>query len=115
MKAAMIMFGAAALLAGAANAEPIVVTTEALPTQRVSFEGLDLGSAAGRNALERRIRSAAEQVCSRDGDRSLKTTLIVRGCYTAAVQDGLRQMDAVLADHRNGIQTVTATLTIAGQ
>ena len=58
MKSALIMLCATAFLAGPANAEPVFVTAETYPTERVSFADLNLSSPAGLDTLKQRIRGA---------------------------------------------------------
>ena len=62
MKTALIMLSTVALSVSAA-AEPVLVTAEVLPSERVSFADLNLSSAAGQKTLKRRIYGAAERVC----------------------------------------------------
>src|SRR5690242_4433602 len=96
MKTILMSLGALALASTAANARPIVINTQAVPTARVSFADLNLGSAEGRAVLEHRIRATAEDLCVIEGDRALDSRLGGRACYKAAVADGLRQMDEVI-------------------
>jgi UrcA family protein len=87
----MVFFAALALVSVKANASPITVTQGA--AAHVSFGDLDLNSREGRAVLERRIRSAAEALCSNEGDRTLDSALAGRACFKAAVADGLQQLD----------------------
>jgi UrcA family protein len=76
------------------QANPILIVTETVRTERVQTADLNLKSAAGRAALEGRIRAAANKVCEVDGDRSLETRLNVAACYSVALADGVRQGNA---------------------
>ncbi len=115
MKTALMTLCAAALLGGSASAKPVLVTTEPLPSERVSFADLNLNSAAGQAALKRRIRGAAERVCNFTGDRSLDTYLVTHGCYVSAYKSGLRQMDTLIARRATGSTIAAASLTIRGE
>jgi len=91
MKTGLVVFAALALVGARADASPIKVTQG--PAAHVSFGDLDLNSREGRAVLERRIRSAAEALCSNEGDRTLDSALAGHACFKAAVADGLQQMD----------------------
>ena len=115
MKIALITLCAAAFLGGSANAEPVMVTTQALPSERVSFADLNLGSAAGQKTLKRRIRGAAERVCEAAGSRDLEIYLITHGCFISAYKAGIQQMDTVIARRAAGSTVAAAALTIRGE
>jgi UrcA family protein len=91
MKTGMVFFAALALVSVKANASPITVTPG--PAVHVNFSDLDLNSREGRAVLERRIHSAAETLCSTEGDRTLDTAMANHDCFKAALADGLQQMD----------------------
>ena len=97
MKTALLTLAAAAVLTGPVQAQSILVVTEPVRSARVEVADLNLRSAAGRSALEGRIRAAANSVCEIDGDRSLETRLSVRYCYSAALAEGIRQADTLVA------------------
>ena len=90
MKTGLICAAVLALAGARANASPITVTPG--PEAHVSFADLDLNSREGRAVLERRIRSAAETLCTTVGDRTLDAALRRHACYKAAVTSGLDQM-----------------------
>ena len=115
MKTALMTLCAAALLGGSASAEPVLVSREQLPSERVNYADLNLDSAAGQAALKRRIRSAATRVCEFTGDRRLDTYLVTHKCYVSAFRDGLRQMDTVIAGRATGSTIAAASLTIRGE
>ena len=115
MKTALITLCAAALLGGTASAEPVLVSSEPLPSERVSFADLNINSEPGQAALKRRIRGAAERVCEFAGDRRLDTYLVTRGCFVSAYKNGVRQMDTMIARRASGSTIAAASLTIRGE
>jgi len=102
MKTVLISFAALALAGTAANARPILVAAEPVPTAHVRFADLNLDSAEGRTALRQRIHGAAEDLCITGGDRALDVWLEGRRCYKTAVADGLRQMDRIVGQRSAG-------------
>jgi UrcA family protein len=63
----------------------------------VSFTAEDLKTAQGRAALEREVRTAAEQVCGTNQfskDRSLRHLVKARACYNEAVTDALSELSS---------------------
>lgn len=117
MKTALMMLCAAAFIGSSANADPVLVTTQVLPSERVSFADLNLGSTAGQKTLKRRIRGAAERVCdaAHPGRSDFENYLVTHGCFTTAYRDGLRQMDTVIAGRAAGSTVAAAALTIRGE
>ena len=115
MKTVLMVSCAAALLSSAANAEPVLVTTEAFPSERVSFADLNLSSLAGQKALKGRIRGAAERVCEPARGRAFESYLITHSCFMSSYMDGLRQMDEVLGRRASGSGVAAAVLTIRGE
>jgi UrcA family protein len=109
MRTAVII---AALIGGSVGTEPVVITTAPAPFERVSFGDLNLGSTDGQKALKARIRGAARRVCTNGGDHTFDTYLATHSCYVWASNDGLRQMQEVVAKHNSGAATVTAALTV---
>jgi UrcA family protein len=71
------------------------------PGIAVSFADLDLGTPAGLERLDRRIRAAAERVCAEPGVRPLRETTARRHCVTAAVDQSRPQVEQAIA-HRRG-------------
>jgi UrcA family protein len=62
------------------------VTVEA----RVSYAGLDMGSAAGQQTLEQRIKTAARTACGVDSnERQLMLKVDAERCYRAAVANAI--------------------------
>jgi UrcA family protein len=60
----------------------------------VAYGDLDLDSAAGVNALYRRLRAAAERVCDHPAGRSLADILAYRACFGAALTDAVRDVNS---------------------
>ena len=86
MRMTVIGLAGALLVGGSALAAPsIFVTREPVRVERVSFADLNLGTVPGQLALDSRIRAAARDVCSRDGERSVEALSSAHSCYTAAV------------------------------
>jgi len=107
---------AAALLAGMASAQPpvVVIADESpLPRERVSFADLNLDTAAGQKRLVWRIRGASNRVCSDVGKMGIET-LMYRNCFRTALQDGLQQMQQVVAVRHNPTALASAALIIRG-
>lgn len=83
---------AAALAAGALVASPAVAET--LPTVKVAYGDLDLSTKKGQQALERRLKSAAREVCGiepRTQGFALPSSE-ARGCYRETVESFEREI-----------------------
>lgn len=115
MKSGLMAICAASILGGTAVAQPpIVVSTDPLPMERVSYADLNLASASGKTTLQHRIRSAAENVCYVTNDRNLDKFVPERRCFNAAYNGGIQQMDnIVLAQSRNDASMATAALVVS--
>jgi len=113
MKTGLIGLCAASLLGGAAQAGPVVVVAEPVPTKAVSFADLNLASLRDQSILKNRIRTAAGVVCTIPGDYGLYTSTGVQNCYRGALNDGLRQMDALLSGGSIAAATAATALTIS--
>ncbi len=111
MKTMIFAFASLAALGASANAQPIYVDKDAGRSAHVSVAGINLDAKAGRVLVERRIRGAAEEVCSNGGDRSVTAALAVHACFKDAVNDGNRQLSDLI-DGRNGV--AVATLEVGG-
>lgn len=97
MRTALVSVAALALVSTAANANPIRVTSTPETAVHVSVTDLNLNSHEDRSRLKSRIRNAAEILCSIEADRTADAAVGGRGCYQAAVANGLRQMDDLAA------------------
>jgi UrcA family protein len=90
--AAACLFGTTAV--GAPIKAPVIV-------EEVTYADLNLGSRAGRAALERRIRVAAARVCAKfDLGSDAISRSVQRPCYLDAVESGRQQMRQVIAKRR---------------
>jgi UrcA family protein len=115
MTKALILMSATLLCSGIASAESLVVTGESVPTRRVGFGDLNLGSEAGKARLAQRIRAAARDLCVENIVQPLETALPQRACFQRAMSDGNRQMTSAIAARQSGIGIAAAVLTIRGQ
>ncbi len=64
----------------------------------VSFAGLDLSSTEGQKMLDRRIRSALNQVCGRDDSRELGLSSAIRRCRRDAMAGTRPQVQIAIQD-----------------
>lgn len=114
MKMTLIGIGIAALVGGAALAAPsISIIREPVRVQRVSFADLDLGTAQGQLALDGRIRAAAQDVCEREGERSVEALVSAHSCYATAVDRARSQASAIGVGNRD-IALSAALVTVRG-
>jgi UrcA family protein len=111
MKTTIFVLASLAALGASANAQPIYVDRDAGRSAHVSVAGINLDTKSGRVLVERRIRGAAEDVCSNEGDRSVASALAVRACFKVAVDDGNRQLSDLI-DGSNGV--AVASLEVGG-
>jgi UrcA family protein len=81
-------------------------------TEVVGYADLDLASKSGKMALTQRLRAASGRVCDMGGMQTLEEFAIVSRCYSAALKDGERQMDRVVAGNKSGSMLTEAALTI---
>jgi UrcA family protein len=89
---AFLMFASAA----SANS-PIVFTAGEPPQARVTYDDVDVHSTGGRSIVEKRIRSASEQLCI-DGQVDpalLQPMKRFTDCYNIAVASGISQLDRI--------------------
>lgn len=98
---------------GAARAATVSgFDSTAAPSIRVPTVDLDLTSNAGAQRLTRRIEAAAETVCQTNATKSLAMRFRHVQCYRAAVADGLRQRDRIIAMRMERSTKGTAQLAI---
>ena len=83
---------------GAVQAEPV--------SKPVSYAGLDLGSDAGRATLDRRITSAAFQICGDYDLRDVEARLQERHCRANAIGPARTRANVVIAqfEQQNVVQ-----------
>lgn len=60
----------------------------------VTYHDLDLQSQSGRSSLTKRIRRAADMVCT-DNSNLMPFSDLSGRCYREAVQSGISQMDQI--------------------
>ena len=84
----------------------------------VSYADLNLGNNAGQNVLQRRISSAATQVCAAAGTK-LDLTLVTleHNCFAETIASAKPAFDAAVNAARHGTVTVLdgAALIISAQ
>jgi UrcA family protein len=101
-------FGLAAFAAVAPTSASNVSGGGGVPSLDVTYSDLNLANRAGAEALLRRIRSAASQVCGGDQRsatmKDLKMAREFRACVRTAVDDPVRQVNSplVTAVYRGG-------------
>ncbi|MEM9500258.1 MAG: UrcA family protein [Pseudomonadota bacterium] len=95
---------AAAAFGLAVTATPAFAGSQDKQSLDVSFAGLDLSTAEGQKALEKRIETAARKLCGVDAVRTgtrMKSQSSVT-CYKEAVASAKRQVAAAVADQQRG-------------
>ncbi len=89
-------------------------TPEGVTSVEVTASGYDLSSPKGVATLTRKARSTAAQICHMDEDRDLGRTMASKRCYTKAVADATRQIEAlrlVRTAGRTGQQVAIADMS----
>lgn len=95
MKSGLLAVCAASFLGGTAVAQPpIVVSTEPVPTERVSYADLNLASADGVERLTNRVRRAVTHVCAPHYSRD--TLVDYTDCKSFAWSGARPQMDLAI-------------------
>lgn len=114
MKQSITIFAAsAAITAGLMLAKPALA--EPVPPAEtfvslVKTADLDLGSAAGREALQHRLANAAREVCGTASDVDIKGKNDVRRCRDETLANAAKQTDRVLAAaERDSVIAVSAS------
>lgn len=110
------LIGLAALVSASVPAfgqPPIIV--EGLPTAIVSYADLDLSNPAGQQALNGRVRRAAEQLCVDNRVRDLARTQTGRACLSFALNHAQGQVQQAIADFGNQQFAARQTITVAGR
>jgi UrcA family protein len=99
----LIMFAAIALAAAASAERPTeIVISSGGPSAYVQYSDADLQSDASRTALVKRIKSAADRVCSDLNVEPAGTTLLRRDCYRTAIASGASQMAEISEPQSDG-------------
>lgn len=82
-----------------------------VPTRKVRYSDLNLGTQTGAIALYNRIRQAAEQVCGDVDSRQLAEAAAAKACINRAISSSVHSVnDARLTsvyDGRIGVQTIS--------
>ncbi len=71
-------------------------------SEAISYADLNLGTAAGQQRLKDRISFAAYRLCLVDMPASPSPATADPGCYRSAMNEGLAQMDRVIARKNSG-------------
>lgn len=87
---------AAALQPSYSAAAPIIV--EGLPSAKVSYADLNIGTPAGRQTLAKRISGAVKRVCGTAGPVDVRMNAAVRKCRNEAVSSANLQVERALAN-----------------
>lgn len=96
------IFAAALTWAALTAAAPAIASNVSggVPSLDVTFSDLNLANRAGAEALLRRIRAAASQVCGGEQSsvtgRDLRAARDFRSCVRTAVENAVRQVNAPL-------------------
>lgn len=91
-----------AALAAAATAATMSFPAQAAEVTNISaevrYDDLNLASQDGAQALKARVVRAAKQVCSADGDKSLKALSQSQSCANIAIARAMPQVELALAN-----------------
>lgn len=95
---------ATAALGLALTSAPAFAGSDMVKTTTISTAGLDLSSPEGQKMLDRRVKSAAREVC---GITSVSTgsrlkSLNARSCYQKAIASAKQQVAANITDNQLG-------------
>jgi UrcA family protein len=110
-----IVIGLSLLIGSTGAIAQPAASPEPAPSERIYFADLNLGTAPGQAALQRRIRAAAGRVCDFGGMQELEVFSASYRCYRTAVVDGLHQMNQVLAANPGAATLAASTLIISGR
>lgn len=114
MRLSMLLSGLA-VLASPALAEVVVVVADPVPTIRVSYADLNLGTQSGVDRMRTRINSAAGTLCLTNDVEPVKIRSARKACFNHAKADGYSKLDRLLAERQNGTAIAAATLTISAR
>ena len=76
---------------------PALAATNPAPSATVGIADIDLASPAGRKILNSRVRMTAARICLSTNVEPAKVRVARAKCYRAAVADGARAYDHVVA------------------
>jgi UrcA family protein len=91
--------------------KPIIIQDSMPPTTRVSYADLNIHSVAGRQALESRVRRAADSLCLENGNPDLARWAIEHDCYLKAIAGARPQIDAAVRTF--AVVAAAATITVS--
>ena len=95
------------------NAKPIIIQDSVVPTAHVSYADLNLHSDAGRQALEFRVRSAADSLCFEYGTADLARKALGQECYRKAIASAQLQIAAAVQSF--GVLAAAATISVSAR
>ncbi|HUE79079.1 MAG TPA: UrcA family protein [Sphingomicrobium sp.] len=110
-RAITIALASALITTGAIKAAPALAQEPAAAEINVSLvrtADLDLGTAAGQRKLERRLASAAREVCGTASDVDIEGKNAVRKCRVETLASGRAQRDSLVASNGQAVIAVTA-------
>ena len=93
------------LIAAMGLAAPAVVSAAQPPTEKVRISDLDLATAKGQQAFERRLQVALDRVCERPNDSLPQTSAVqqrVDACKAGARSGAMHQLQT------HGVQLASA-------
>ena len=93
--------------------QPIIVEHVTLPTARVSYADLNLHSDAGRQALEFRVRRAADSLCFEGSKTDLARSTVEHDCYRKAIASAQPQIDVAVRSF--AVVTAAAAITVSAR
>ena len=93
------------------NAKPIIIQDSVVPTAHVSYADLNLHSDAGRQALEFRVRGAADSLCFEYGNADLARKALEHECYRKAIASAQPQIAAAVGSF--AVVAAAATITMS--
>lgn len=93
--AALTLTAGISMNASAGSVSETIVHGQVLPTETVTFKQSELATAEGREAVEKRVRNAAENVCGPTDYRiagSLSRSAKNKECQSQAVAQAMTQI-----------------------
>lgn len=95
------------------STQPIIVEDTALPSVAVRIADLNLSSDAGRETLDRRVRNAADVLCTEPTKADLDRLAETRGCYRAAMSSARLQVKTF--DRASAVAAAAATIVVTAR
>ncbi len=110
-----LMIGIAAAGAASAAAAQEIDVVGSVPSIAVSFADLNIGSAAGRDVLDARLRGAARRLCHTSSAVPVEEHMERRSCYADALGNARRQAALAAAEHGRTRLAGKITVTVAAR